>query len=194
MGSTILAAAAAAAASAFSVGEAERPILLDNQCGEAEWAGAARTPIAEGVILLAMADEDYVYLCWTLPPGSLGALDFYLIVPGEASRNMHVSAQVGDRWLGPNGWSDYAWGEHPGWFGAPVRATGFESLPDGRRAVAFADSSAREIQISRDISRAPWAFMFQLHAVGPDRSRQITWPQGAVPEDTRTWTDLDLSE
>ena len=187
-------AASLAAAAAITVGRAERPILLDNLCGEAEWADAARTEIAPGVTLLAKADDDYVYLCWTLPPESLGALDLYLIVPGEASRNLHVSAQVGERWLGPQGWSDYAWGEHAGWYGAPVRTTGFEVLPDGRRAIAFADSPAREIQINRNISRAAWWLMFQLHAVGPGRAREITWPQGGNPEDTRTWVELDLSE
>ena len=187
-------AASLAAAAAITVGQAERPILLDNLCGEAEWADAARTEIAPGVTLLAKADDDYVYLCWTLPPESLGALDLYLIVPGEASRNLHVSAQVGERWLGPQGWSDYAWGEHAGWYGAPVRTTGFEVLPDGRRAIAFADSPAREIQINRNISRAAWWLMFQLHAVGPGRAREITWPQGGNPEDTRTWFELDISE
>ena len=187
--------AAVAAASAFAVGEAERPILLDNQCGEAEWAGAAKTDVGEGVTLLAMADEDFVYLCWRLPPESLGTLDFYVIVAGETSRDMHISAQVGDRWMNPDGsWGEFAWGEHPGWYGPPVRFTGLVTAPDGSRRADFADSSAREMQISRDISRAPWAFMFEMHAIGPDHARSLTWPAGGKPDDTRTWADLDLSE
>lgn len=187
-------AATIAAAAAITVGQAERPILLDNHCPDAEWAGATQAEVGEGVTLLAMADEDFVYLCWRLPPQSLGTLDFYLIVPGEAVRNMHVSAQVGDRWLGPDGWSAYAWGEHPGWFGPPLRFSGLQTLPDGSREADFADSPAREIQIDRNISRAAWFFMFQLRAVGPNHAREITWPQGGVPEDTRTWVELDLSE
>jgi hypothetical protein len=187
-------AASLAAAAAIAVGQAETPILLDNQCGEAEWADAAKTDVGQGVTLLAKADEDYVYLCWRLPPESLGTLDFYLIVPGEASRNMHVSAQVGDRWLGPDGWSEYAWGEHPGWFGPPVAFSGYETQADGSRVARFADNPAREIQISREISRAKWFFMFQMRAIGPGRAGELTWPRGGVPEDTRTWVELDLSE
>lgn len=185
---------AAAAASAFAVGAAERPVLLDNQCAESEWGDAAVTDVGEGVTLLAKADDDFVYLCWRLPPESLGTLDFYLIVPGEASRDMHISAQVGDRWLGPNGWSDFAWGEHPGWYGPPVAFAGMETRPDGARAPIWRDSAAREMQISRDISRAAWAFMFEMRAIGPGRAKTLTWPQGADPEDTRTWVELDLSE
>ena len=196
MSALILAAAAAAstAPATLAIGEAEKPVLLDNRCDAREWKGAAKTAIAPGVELLAMADEDYVYLCWTLPPESLGALDLYLIVEGETTRDLHVSAQVGERSLGPTGWSEFVWGEHSGWYGPPVRSTGYEAVPDGRRAVRFADSAAREVQIDRDVSRGRWALMFQLHAVGPGRSRSITWPQGAVPEDTRTFVEVDLSE
>ena len=187
--------AAAAAASAFAVGQAERPILLDNNCEAAEWADAAATEVGQGVTLLAKADEDYVYLCWKLPPESLGTLDLYLIVPGEASRNMHISAQVGDRWQKPDGsWTDYVWGEHPGWFGPPVAFRGYETRADGSRVARFADNPGREMQISRDISRARWAFMFEMRALGPGRANTITWPVGGKPDDTRTWADLDLSE
>lgn len=182
------------AAAAFAVGQAETPVLLDNHCSEAEWADAAATEVGKGVTLLAKADEDFVYLCWRLPPESLGTLDFYLIVPGEASRNMHIAAQVGDRWLGPDGWSDYAWGEHPGWFGPPVAFSGMETRADGTARPAFAASAAREMQIDRDISRAAWWFMFELRAIGPDRANTLTWPAGGKPDDTRTWVELDLSE
>ena len=184
----------AAAAAAVAVGLAERPVLLDNQCPEAEWADAAKTDVGQGVTLLAKADEDFVYLCWRLPPESLGTLDFYLIVPGEASRDMHISAQVGDRWLGPDGWSEFAWGEHPGWYGPPVAFSGFDTAADGARTVRWADSAAREMQISRDLSRAAWWFMFEMRAIGPGRANNLTWPEGAKPDDTRTWVQLDLSE
>ena len=171
---------ALAAAAATTVGEAERPIRLDNACEASEWAGAARTRIAEGVELLAMADEDHVYLCWTLPPESLGALDLYLIVPGEASRQLHVGAEHGERWLGPDGWSPLSPADDRAWSSPALDAA--------------AGARAREMRLSRDISRAAWWLMFRLHAVGPGRSREIVWPAGGVPEDTRTWVELDLSE
>lgn len=187
--------AAAAAASAFSVAPAEKPVLLDNNCPDSEWSDAARTDVGQGVTLLAKADEDFLYLCWRLPPESLGTLDFYVIVEGETSRDMHISAQVGDRWLRPDStWTEFAWGEHPGWYGPPVAFRGLETAADGTRQATWADSAAREMQISRDIGRGGWAFMFELRAIGPGRANTVTWPEGGVPEDTRTWVELDLSE
>jgi len=184
--------AAALFALALTAGYAREPVLLDARCNELAWTRAERTPIGEGVTLLAMADRRYVYLCVTLPPESLGTLDLYIQGETGAPVNLHISAQTGERTRGENGWREWSgFNNYDGWYGPPVAFSGMIEGADGVRRPQFANSQARELQISRDrFGDGPWRVMLQVHALGTARSGGVAYPADGDSNDSSTWTSL----
>jgi hypothetical protein len=169
-----------------------RSILLDNRCDPDEWQDAARRDLGEGVVLRFKHDAHHAYLCLTLPPESLGAIDLYL--QSDAAQrpwNLHASAQLGEKQRGADGWPpDWTWGNERGWYSPAVPFRGLQSGEHGSH-VAFGDIAAREIQLSRvRFGPGPWRLMFELHALGPARSRELRFPAAASIDASADWQEL----
>jgi hypothetical protein len=174
----------------------ERPLLLDGRCDVTEWRGAAELDVGGGVRLLARQDREYVYLCLRLPPSSLGTLDLWLETqPGAAPVNLHISAQVGERTKGPQGWPEWRFGNQQGWYGPPVAFSGMDRAPDGGRQGRFADSAARELQLSKArFGAGPWRARLEVRALGPDREGAVIYPAASGEDSPDGWLMLDLSD
>jgi hypothetical protein len=163
--------------------------LLDGRCGDSEWTGAARTPLGNGVTLLAQDNGAAVQLCLLLPPDSLGTYDLYLEDGAGKLHNFHSSAQVGERTFANGAWPDWSWGNHGGWYGPPVPFRGLGTRPDGRPTTVFASEPSRELEIrkARFGLGKHWRMMIQVRALGPDRSGSVTFPATAKPEMPESW-------
>lgn len=169
------------------------PVLLDGLCPTSEWTAASRTDLGQGVTLLAQKDAAGTHLCLVLPPQSLGAFDLFIAPASGQPINLHSSAQVGQRRRGSDGWwtDPFVWGNHSGWYAPPVRTTDFEALPDGRRAVAFADSPFREMTLTPAVTGAgPWRLLVKIYAVGPDRGVTVGWPRQGDENRPETWAEV----
>ena len=151
--SLLLAACTAVAAPVFATQHQPAP-LVDGDCGEYAALGARTDTIADGVLLHAYRDRDYVWLCYTLPADSFGSLD--LRVESDAlpqALNLHVSAQLGE-WpadhpgQGPQTGDSPLWWNHHGWTAHWIRFNGME--PDATPPRPhFRRGGARELQLSR---------------------------------------------
>ncbi len=145
--------------------------MVDGDCGEYAALGARTDTIAEGVVLYAYQDRDYVWLCYTLPAQSLGMLD--LRVESDALSqpvNLHVSAQLGEWPADPPGHApqDAAsplWWNHRGWTAQGVRFNGMEPGATPARP-HFRRGGARELQLSRArFGAGEWRLVFDIHGV-----------------------------
>jgi hypothetical protein len=171
------------------------PILLDGRCDRAEWDLAATTALDAGHVLLAQHDARHVYLCIRVPADSHGTLDLYLQAAGApALHNLHASAQVGERVRGADGWPEYTWWNHRGWYSPAVPFTGIER--DGERSRAeFATGVPREVQIEKArFGAGPWRVLF---VVGGRRDASgawapLRWPPAGDENDPAGWAELSF--
>lgn len=172
---------------------AEARILLDTRCGDVEWQGAARVPVGTGSELLALEDEDALYLCVTLPPESYGTMDLYVHSQGSpAPVNLHASAQVGERTKVGETWPEWTFGNHDGWYSPPVAVTG-ATVVEGRARMTFTNAPGREVAIRKaKFGPGPWRFMIETRALGADKKGSLTFPAAGRPDDPGTWALVQL--
>ncbi len=172
------------------------PILLDGRCDDDDWKRATRTTLGHGYTLLAQASPISVCLCIVGPASSYNTLDIYLVDAEERVVDLHVSAQVGQRYRGADGsWPEYVWGNHVGWYGVAVPFTGFEGEGAARRA-AFKRGTAREIEIRHDAFRdLPWRFRVESrgHEEADGVPASVVYPAGVDPDARVTWATLALA-
>lgn len=143
--------------------------LVDGDCGEYAALGARTDTIADGVVLHAYQDRDYVWLCYTLPAESMGMLD--LRVESAAlptPLNLHVSAQLGE-WpadgQAPQDAASPQWWNHHGWTAHWIRFNGMDMSATPARP-RFRRGGARELQLSRArFGPGEWRLVFHIHGV-----------------------------
>lgn len=187
-----LLASPAVAVPSLSIGDAG-PVLLDGRCEAGEWADAARHAVSDRISLLLQQDERFLYVCVLSPEESMNTLDVYLQAadrPGLV--NLHASAQVGQRTRGEDGWPDYVWWNHEGWYSPAVPYIGIQR--DGERVrPQFKPGIPREMQIEKSRFGAyPWRVMF---VVGGERDEAGNWinrrfPESAGEDSTDGWLRL----
>lgn len=143
--------------------------LLDGRCDEYAALGAARHAVVPGVDLFVFQDAHYVWLCYTLPADTFGALDLVLAAPTLAAPlNLHVSAQLGEWPAGdpaatPKDASSAAWWNQRGWSALPVPFNG--TKPDG--AIQFRPTPGRELQLGKvRFGRGAWTLRLRIYGVG----------------------------
>jgi hypothetical protein len=101
--------------------------LVDGRCDDYGVAGARAEVPTAGVILHQRARDGSLWLCATVPKGSLPVLDLRLHLPGGPVV-LHVSRQLGE-WPGDASawWTGPArpdWWVTPGWTAMPLRWRG----------------------------------------------------------------------
>lgn len=170
------------------------PVLLDGRCEADEWAGAARHRIGDAITLMLQQDARFLHVCVISPDESMNTLDIYLRAADRpALVNLHASAQVGQRVRGPDGWPDYQWWNHEGWYSPAVPFIGLQR--DGERVrPQFKSGVPREMQIDKARFGAfPWKVMF---VIGGERDAEGNWinrhyPEGAGIDATDGWLRLE---
>ena len=164
--------------------------LLDGRCDEYRPIGAEVIAESDELAVLFFQDEDYVWLCYTLPDRSYGTLDLVVDSPALAGPvNLHVSAQLGewqvdqpderpgvadsDRWWNVNGW----WSNAVAWNG--MRETDQATRPN------FQASHGRELQMSKTrFGRGTWRLSFSIDSVrdaNAGMKRVVLPPEGKAP-------------
>lgn len=184
-----------AAAEAFRVRPAPAgPILLDGRCDEPAWNQAAPTVLGEGLSMLAVADAETVTLCWRFPTQTL-SLDLYIADAQGDLHDLHLSAQVGERTRGGQGWPEWTgFGQHRGWYGPPFAFSGFKTGEDGARHVVFAPQPHRELQLTRSrFGPGPWRVMIETQPMAPN-AKVTRYPAEGSPDDPATWGGLDAGD
>lgn len=145
--------------------------LLDGDCAEYAALGARTDTIADGVVLHAYQDRDYVWLCYTLPAESFGGLDLRVESDAlPAALNLHVSAQLGE-WpadrpeQAPQDGNSPLWWNHRGWTAHWIRFNGMDATATPPRP-RFRLGGARELQLSRQrFGTGEWRLVFDIHRV-----------------------------
>jgi hypothetical protein len=142
------------------------PPLLDGRCDEYAALAAERHRVTSTVDLFVLQDRDYVWLCYTLPPDTFGALDMVLAAPALAEPlNLHVSAQLGEWPAGqpaPADASSSTWWNQRGWSAFPVPFNG--TKPDG--SIKFRPTPGRELQLGKArFGRGRWTLRMQIYGV-----------------------------
>jgi hypothetical protein len=143
--------------------------LLDGHCDEYRELAQDRHTVAPGVELFVFQDHDYVWLCYTLPSGSLGTMDMILTAPALTEpQNLHVSAQLGE-WpaakpeLAPDGPASDRWWNQHGWTALPVPFNGMTE--DGKPK--WRPTPGRELQLGKArFGRGAWKLRLQIHGLG----------------------------
>jgi hypothetical protein len=169
------------------------PVLLDNRCEGAEWRGAERTPVGNGMELLLQQNASQLFLCVQLPPDSYGTMDLYVASrTSPMPTDLHASAQVGERQRTVSGWPEWTFGNHRDWYSPPV-ALSRATVVDGRTQLTFGAVLAREVVIGKDkFGSGPWRVMFELRALGTDKKGTLRYPAAATPDDSIGWAIVDV--
>lgn len=124
--------------------------------------------MAPGGELWSLEDPSTLYPCVTLPSERYGTMDLYVLAAGApAPVNLHASAQVGERTKAANGWPEWTFGNHEGWYSPPVAVTG-ASVVDGRARMTFSNTAGREVSILKSKFGPPLA--------GAARRSSTRWP------------------
>lgn len=156
--------------------------MVDGRCDEYMALGAHRYEVADGVTLRVHEDDHYFWLCYDVPPGSMGLLD--MRVESKAlpeSLNLHVSAQLGE-WpadhpeRAPQTADSDQWWRFHGWIANAAWFNGFDvtNTPPSPR---FQDAPGRELQLAKARFGAQPRILLKIRLRGADRRFQaISFP------------------
>ncbi len=166
---------------------APTPILLDGRLEPAEWEGAMRVPVSEGVYLLVKQWGGHVYVAVRTAGPTPQPMDLYLVPADQERYQLHASLQIGERRLtaaDPD--PAWHWGNHTDWIANEMKI-------DGRRQdrKVFSErlfpAEGTEYQIKR--ARFPggtWRVRLEIGGV-PGNERPATYPAGSKAEAPATW-------
>jgi hypothetical protein len=162
--------------------------LLDGKCDD--YANArSRTPIANGIVLFELQDDDYVWLCYTIPPGSDGTMDMWIAAPGLGSTalDLHVSSTVGEWPASATGEKTAApdgteWWNHRGWAANWIGLTDLVTVAENgqtKTVPQFQTQSGRELQLAKwRFGRGTWRYWIEIRRIrGRDgRLQTVRYP------------------
>jgi hypothetical protein len=143
--------------------------MVDGDCAEYAKLPAKHIKVADGITLHVYDNEDYVWMCYTYPDGSLGMLDMKLKTDKLTSPlNLHVSAQLGE-WpadrddLVPKSAESNQWWNISGWTANNVWANGIDTSGPQPR-IRLRNARARELQLSKErFGHGDWQFSMAIH-------------------------------
>lgn len=160
--------------------------LLDGRCDEYGPLAAVQWPLAENITVFAWQDEHHVWLCATLPEGSLGVADMVLQTAVLAAPvNLHASAQLGewnpsDESTIPATANSDKWWNNDGWYANSIRINGMVEA-DGRQRPKMLNDAGREFQVSKQrFGRGEWQINITLNGIADEsgvRNVSVTSPQ-----------------
>ncbi|HYM00478.1 MAG TPA: hypothetical protein VEZ90_16100 [Blastocatellia bacterium] len=153
-----------------------KPVLVDGQFDESEWADAQVIPASGGIRLYVKQADNYVLICVRPPKAGAYNVDLYLAPETSQVFDLHASAKLGERQLTQSKWPDWKWWNNTGWV---ANTQHFDDCEDGHVQLSYAP--AFEYQISRH--RFPgdtWRVAVEVRLVRNNEiAETTTFPQTA---------------
>lgn len=170
--------------------------LFDGRCGDDEWRAATRIDLPAQASIRLMHDGGSLYVCAQGKAEDYVVIDLYIEHASTGHlHNLHASAQLGERLLTDEAWSESEFWALEGWSGFWVPYAGNEETENGIRP-RFLRGSHREIQVLRTkFAGTTWRMMIGVSAIHEDgESRGFVYPENAVDTDASTWLDFRFSD
>lgn len=184
------------ASETIAINPTNKAALLDGKCGNDEWEAATKIELPAQASIHVMHDKEYFYLCAKGKDDDYTVLDLYIehAKTGHLHK-FHLSAQMGERVLTEEGWSEPAPWDLNDFAGFWVPYFGLED-PDNRKGPKFARGTHRQMQISRKkFASNTWNMMIGVSAIRHEgEGAEFFYPKNAVDSDTSTWQKFSFSE
>jgi hypothetical protein len=184
------------------VPEGNRPILTDGIFSPGEWDDARKIQIRPDLQLLLKKSAGFVFLGLKYSPFTLSVVDLFISPAGEAIRQLHVSAQLGERLLGgAAGEGDnppFVWGDTADWYANEIRwdAGKVQALtkegkdPGEAQQAALFRYDGFEFQIRQSkFDTDEWLVRLES-PMPPDWSKPVVFPEGTSLASTQGWLKL----
>ncbi len=187
------------------VPEGNRPILTDGIFSPGEWDDAMKIQIDPNLQLLLKKSSGFVFIGLKYSPFTLSVVDLFISPDGKAIRQLHVSAQLGERLLGVGAASagddpPFIWGDTTDWYANEIRwdAGKAQALTkegknagEAQRAALFRYDGF-EFQIRQSKFDAEEWLMRLESPSAPDWSKPVVFPEGTSLASTQGWLKLVL--
>jgi hypothetical protein len=182
-----------------------KPILVDGVFTPGEWDDALTIDVRPGLQLLVKRAAGFVFIGVRYTPYSLAVVDLFISPDGKAIRQLHASAQLGERLLtgsrpDAEDSAPFIWGETAGWYANEVRWNEgkVQSLVKEGKSQSDAQAAAVykydgfEFQIRQSkFGSGRWLVRLESPR-SPDWSKPVVYPEGTTAVSTRGWLTLVL--
>lgn len=181
-----------------------RPILTDGIFTPGEWDDALKIQIRPDLQLLLKKSAGFVFLGLKYSPFTLAVVDLFISPDGKAVRQLHVSAQLGERLIGGAAGAGedppFIWGATSDWYANEIRwdAKKAETLMKEGKDAGEAQQAALyrydgfEFQIRQSKFGTDEWFIRLESPMAPDWSKPVVFPEGTSPASTQGWLKLVL--
>lgn len=187
----------AIAAGTIVINQTSKAPLFDGRCSDDEWQAATKIELPAQVSIYLMHDEDSLFVCARGKPEDYTVIDIY-IEHAETGHlhNLHASAQLAERTLTDEEWSESSFWNLEDWGGFWVPYAGNEEV-EGEMRTRFLKGSDREIQVlRRKFPGNHWNLMIGVSGVHHEGAygAEFSHPEGAVDTDGSTWGRFSFSQ
>ena len=179
-----------------------KPILTDGIFSPGEWDDALRISIRPNVELLVKKSGGFVYLGFRRSQSSFFVIDLFISPDGRAIRQLHASAQLGERLLndvpGTDDDPEFTWGDTADWYANEVRWNA------GKAQALMKEGKSRDDAIAASLYKydgfefairqskfgtGEWLIRLES-AASPDWTKPLVFPEGTDAASTRGWLKL----
>jgi len=179
-----------------------RPILTDGIFSPGEWDDALKIDVRPTVQLLLKKSGGFVFLGIRYVPPTLAVVDLFISPDGRAIRQLHASAQLGERLLNDTPGSDddpeFLWGDTAGWYANEIRwnekkvqalMKEGKSLGEAQEASLYRhdgfEFQIRQSKFGSDV----WFVRFET-PMPPDWTKPVVYPEGTDAASITGWLKL----
>jgi hypothetical protein len=181
----------------ISIKQTNKSPLFDGHCGNEEWQAATRIELPADILVLLMHDQDSLFVCAKGKAEDYTVIDLYIEHAKTGHlHNLHASAQLGERLMTDQAWSESEFWNLDGWGGFWVPYAGNEETEEGNRT-RFLKGSHREIQVLRKkFTGNAWNMMVRVSAINHEGKygAEFTFPEQASDHDASTWARFLFSD
>jgi hypothetical protein len=180
-----------------------RPILTDGIFSPGEWDDAMRFQIRSDLQLLLKKNGGFVFLGLKYSPFLLSVVDLFISPDGRTIRQLHVSAQLGERPCGGAGGAGegppFIWGDTVDWYANEIRwdAGKVQALMKEGKDAGEAQQAAVyryegfEFQIRQSkFNTDEW--LIRLESPMPPEWSKVVFPEGTSLASMKGWLKLVL--
>lgn len=170
----------------------ESNVIVNGKCNDWEWNNANSTNLGQGVKLKTQQTNNLLYLCFELPPESIGTVDMYIDTPKlKAPKLLHVSAKAGEKINDSDSWD---WWNNEYW---NANVSRFDKCPSEspKGFGYFTDAPAREFQFYKPaFGEGEWKLLIKLHSIKSADGKYIEfkYPEKGKREIIGSWLTLKL--
>jgi hypothetical protein len=181
-----------------------KPILTDGIFSPGEWDDALKVPIKPNIELLLKKSAGFIFIGIRYTPFTLSVVDLFISPDGKAIRNLHVSAQLGERLLNDTAVAgkepEFIWGDTTGWYANEIRWNERKVqalIKEGKNGGEAQEASLYkydgfEFQIRQaKFGSDEWLLRLET-PTAPDWEKPVVFPEGTDTASTRGWLKLVL--